>query len=335
MQVMVKTVTGMHEDRTGIKHLMQELGMMKAIILFSVFYEPSLLWERQMFSVIVAMRKAIVPVIFINQAFMMQTDGNVKTVPSYDTKAVSEVNASSKVHKQVSHVKYKTIIQTSDDAQIDSNIIFDDPYVENNGGTSEHDSNAHDEYHEIHMLAYNVKKEAKNRLNIELKKQKKMLQKELETCKNQSASGMIISLQSLDMEIMFKAISRYVMYTTLKALVTIYFNIITIKWNWKNKTNAENTVIRNKCRLVAKGYGQEEGIDFEESFVPVARLEAVRIFMAYVAHKNFPIYQIDVKMEFVYGPLKEEVFVCQPDGFVDPDFSNHVYRLKKALYCLK
>ncbi|GJS50580.1 ribonuclease H-like domain-containing protein [Tanacetum coccineum] len=94
-------------------------------------------------------------------------------------------------------------------------------------------------------------------------------------------------------------------------------------------------VVRNKSCLVAKGYRQEEGIDFEESFSPVARLEAVIIFVAYAAHKNFPIYQMDVKMAFLNGSLKEEVFICQPNGFVDPDFSNHVYRLKKALYGLK
>ncbi|GJW10036.1 putative reverse transcriptase domain-containing protein [Tanacetum coccineum] len=76
----------------------------------------------------------------------------------------------------------------------------------------------------------------------------------------------------------------------------------------------------NKSRLVTKGYGQEEGINFEESFAPVARLEAVRIFVAYVAHKNFPIYQMDVKTKFLNGPLKEEVFVSQPDGFVDQTF---------------
>ncbi|GJT53805.1 retrovirus-related pol polyprotein from transposon TNT 1-94 [Tanacetum coccineum] len=112
-------------------------------------------------------------------------------------------------------------------------------------------------------------------------------------------------------------------------------NIIVVKWIWKNKTDAKNTVIRNKSRLVAKGYGQEEGINFEESFAPVARLKAVRFFMAYAAHKNFPIYQMVVKTAFLNGPLKEEVFVRQPDGFVDLDFSNHVYRLKKALYGLK
>ncbi|GKB54092.1 putative ribonuclease H-like domain-containing protein [Tanacetum coccineum] len=112
-------------------------------------------------------------------------------------------------------------------------------------------------------------------------------------------------------------------------------NIIVVKWIWKNKIDVENTVIQNKSRLVAKGYGQEEGIDFEEPFAPVARLEAVRIFVAYAAHKNFPIYQMDVKTTFLNGPPKEEVFVYQPDGFVDPDFPNHVYRLKKALYGLK
>ncbi|GKC61852.1 retrovirus-related pol polyprotein from transposon TNT 1-94 [Tanacetum coccineum] len=85
----------------------------------------------------------------------------------------------------------------------------------------------------------------------------------------------------------------------------------------------------------AKGYGQEEGIDFDKSFAPVARLEAVKIFVAYTAHKNFLIYQMDVKMAFLNGPLKEEVFVHQPNGFVDPDFPNHVYCLKKALYGLK
>nr|GEW51136.1 integrase, catalytic region, zinc finger, CCHC-type, peptidase aspartic, catalytic [Tanacetum cinerariifolium] len=96
----------------------------------------------------------------------------------------------------------------------------------------------------------------------------------------------------------------------------------------------EQTVIRNKARLVAKGYAQEEGIDFEESFAPVARLEAVRIFVAYVAHKSFHIYQMDVKTTFLNGPLTEEVYVAQPDGFIDPDHPEKVYRLMKALYGL-
>nr|GEW51161.1 integrase, catalytic region, zinc finger, CCHC-type, peptidase aspartic, catalytic [Tanacetum cinerariifolium] len=111
--------------------------------------------------------------------------------------------------------------------------------------------------------------------------------------------------------------------------------VIRLKWLWKNKKDEDQTVIRNKARLVAKGYAQEEGIDFEESFVPIARLEAVRIFIAYAAHKSFPIYQMDVKTTFLNGPLKEEVYVAQLDGFVDPDHPKKVYRLKKALYGLK
>nr|GFD20470.1 Gag-Pol polyprotein [Tanacetum cinerariifolium] len=112
-------------------------------------------------------------------------------------------------------------------------------------------------------------------------------------------------------------------------------NVINLKWLWKNKRNKENTVIRNKSRLVAKGYAQNEGVDFEESFAPVARLEYVRLFIAYAAHKSFTIYQMDVKITFLYGPLKEEVYINQPDGFVDPYHPDKVYRLKKALYGLK
>nr|GFB01028.1 retrovirus-related Pol polyprotein from transposon TNT 1-94 [Tanacetum cinerariifolium] len=112
-------------------------------------------------------------------------------------------------------------------------------------------------------------------------------------------------------------------------------NVINLKWLWKNKRDEENTVIQNKSRLVAKGYAQKEGVDFEESFAPVARLEAVRLFIAYAAHKSFTIYQMDVKTAFLYGPLKEEVYVNQPDGFVDPYHPDKVYRLKKALYGLK
>nr|GEV79207.1 hypothetical protein [Tanacetum cinerariifolium] len=111
--------------------------------------------------------------------------------------------------------------------------------------------------------------------------------------------------------------------------------IIRVKWLWKNKKDEDQTVIRNKARLVAKGSAQEEGIDFEESFAPVACLEAVWIFVAYVAHKSFSIYQMDVKTTFLNGPLKEEVYVAQPDGFADPDHPEKVYRIRKALYGLK
>nr|GFB93804.1 Gag-Pol polyprotein [Tanacetum cinerariifolium] len=112
-------------------------------------------------------------------------------------------------------------------------------------------------------------------------------------------------------------------------------NIINLNWLWKNKHDEENTVIHNKSRLVAKGYAQKEGVDFEESFTPVARLEAVRLFITYAAHKCFIVYQMDVKIEFLYDPLTEEVYVNQPDGFVDPYHPDKVYQLKKTLYGLK
>nr|GEV72433.1 hypothetical protein [Tanacetum cinerariifolium] len=96
----------------------------------------------------------------------------------------------------------------------------------------------------------------------------------------------------------------------------------------------DNTVIRNRARLVAKGYGQKEGIDFEESFAHVARLEVVWLFVVYAAHKSFPVYQMDVKTAFLYGSLKEEVYVNQPDRFIDPHNPDQVYRLKNA-YGLK
>ncbi|GJS51906.1 retrovirus-related pol polyprotein from transposon TNT 1-94 [Tanacetum coccineum] len=116
---------------------------------------------------------------------------------------------------------------------------------------------------------------------------------------------------------------------------TRWKNIIAVKWLWKNKSDAENIVIRNKSHLVAKGYKKEEGIDFEESFAPVACLEVVRIFIAFAAHKSNTIFQMDVKTSFLNGSLKEEVYVSQPNGFVNPDFLDHVYRLKKALYGFK
>nr|GEV88662.1 putative reverse transcriptase domain-containing protein [Tanacetum cinerariifolium] len=110
---------------------------------------------------------------------------------------------------------------------------------------------------------------------------------------------------------------------------------IKLKWLWKNKKDEDQTVIRNMARRIAKGYAQEEGIDFEESFTPVARLEAVGIFVAYVAHKYFPIYQMDIKTAFFNDPRKEEVYVAQPDEFVDPDHLEKVYHLRKSLYRLK
>nr|GEU44540.1 hypothetical protein [Tanacetum cinerariifolium] len=111
--------------------------------------------------------------------------------------------------------------------------------------------------------------------------------------------------------------------------------IIALKWIYKVKLDEYGDVLKNKARLVAKGYRQEEGINFEESFSPVARIEAIRIFIANAASRNMPIYQMDVKKAFLNSELKEEVYVSQPEGFVDPDHPTHVYRLKKALYQAK
>ncbi|GKC47647.1 retrovirus-related pol polyprotein from transposon TNT 1-94 [Tanacetum coccineum] len=111
--------------------------------------------------------------------------------------------------------------------------------------------------------------------------------------------------------------------------------VITLKWIYKVKLDELGGILKNKARLVARGYRQEEGIDFEESFAPVARLEAIRIFLAFAAHMNMVVYQMDMKTAFLNGNLREEVYVSQPDGFVDPDKPNYVYKLKKALYGLK
>ncbi|GKA87055.1 retrovirus-related pol polyprotein from transposon TNT 1-94 [Tanacetum coccineum] len=111
--------------------------------------------------------------------------------------------------------------------------------------------------------------------------------------------------------------------------------IITLKWIYKVKLDEIGGILKNKARLVTRGYRQEEGIDFEESFTPVARLDAIRIFLAFAAHMNMIVYQMDVKTAFLNCILREEVYVSHPNGFVDQDNLNHVYKLKKALYGLK
>nr|GEX33854.1 retrovirus-related Pol polyprotein from transposon TNT 1-94 [Tanacetum cinerariifolium] len=99
--------------------------------------------------------------------------------------------------------------------------------------------------------------------------------------------------------------------------------------------DVENMVIRNKTCLAVRGYHQEEGIDFKESFAQVARMEAIRIFLAYAAHKSFIVFQMDVKNAFLHGTLKHDMYMCQLEGFIDSYHPSHVYKLKKALYGLK
>ncbi|GKF03653.1 retrovirus-related pol polyprotein from transposon TNT 1-94 [Tanacetum coccineum] len=111
--------------------------------------------------------------------------------------------------------------------------------------------------------------------------------------------------------------------------------IINLKWIFKLKLDEYGRVLKNKARFVTKGYCQEKGIDFKESFAPVVRIESIRIFIAYVAHMNRTVFQMDVKTTFLNGILKEEVYVSQPKGFTDQDRLTHVFHLKKALYGLK
>ncbi|KAK1650330.1 hypothetical protein QYE76_068135 [Lolium multiflorum] len=112
-------------------------------------------------------------------------------------------------------------------------------------------------------------------------------------------------------------------------------NVIGTKWVLKNKQDENGIVIRNKARLVAQGFAQIEGMDFEDTFAPVARLEAIRLLLAFASFHNFKLYQMDVKSAFLNGPLKETAYVAQPPGFEDPCRPNHVYLLHKALYGLK
>jgi len=112
-------------------------------------------------------------------------------------------------------------------------------------------------------------------------------------------------------------------------------NVIGTKWVFKNKLDEHGVIVRNKARLVAKGYNQEEGIDYGETYVRVARFEAVRLLLAYTSMNRFKLHQMDVKSAFLNGYIDEEVYVSQPQGFEDHKHPNHVFKLKKALYGLK
>nr|GEV48632.1 hypothetical protein [Tanacetum cinerariifolium] len=110
--------------------------------------------------------------------------------------------------------------------------------------------------------------------------------------------------------------------------------VIGTNWVFRNKKDERGILVKNKARLVAQGHTQEECINYNEVFVPVARIEAIRLFLAYVSFKDFVVYQMDVKSAFLYGKIKEEVYVCEPPGFEDPNFLDKVYKVEKALYGL-
>nr|GEZ35543.1 copia protein [Tanacetum cinerariifolium] len=106
------------------------------------------------------------------------------------------------------------------------------------------------------------------------------------------------------------------------------------KWGFRKKIDERGIVMRNKARMVAQGHTQEEGIDYDEVFLPVAMIKAIRLFLAYASFKDFMVYQMDVKSAFLYEKIEKEVYVCQPTGFEDLDFLDKVYKVEKALYRL-
>ncbi|GKC33511.1 putative ribonuclease H-like domain-containing protein [Tanacetum coccineum] len=110
--------------------------------------------------------------------------------------------------------------------------------------------------------------------------------------------------------------------------------VIGTKWVYRNKKDERGVVVRNKARLVTQGHRQEEGIDYDDVFAPMARIEAIRLFLAFASFMGFIVYQMDVKSAFLYGTIDEEVYVSQPPGFVDPDHPKKVYKVVKALYGL-
>ncbi|CAM8934750.1 unnamed protein product [Rhodiola kirilowii] len=112
-------------------------------------------------------------------------------------------------------------------------------------------------------------------------------------------------------------------------------NVIGTKWIFKNKSDEHGNITRNKARLVAQGFTQIEGVDFDETFASVARLEVIRLLLALACHLKFKLFQMDVNSAFLNGLLNEEVYVAQPKGFEDPHHPDFVYRLKNALYSLK
>ncbi|GKC79951.1 hypothetical protein Tco_1130725 [Tanacetum coccineum] len=161
-------------------------------------------------------------------------------------------------HEQVNHVKSKTINHTSDDDQIDSDIIFDDPYVENNGGTSEHDSNDHDEYHNIQILAYNVQKEAESQkqLNNELKKQKELLQKKLETCKERVKKFELKTVQCSKYKETWEELEREIHADkdTIERILKEKYKIESDFFKIEN----EKIIIQHETQLAKKDFKEQE-----------------------------------------------------------------------------
>ncbi|GJX79394.1 putative ribonuclease H-like domain-containing protein [Tanacetum coccineum] len=145
--------------------------------------------------------------------------------------------------------------------------------------------------------------------------------------------------QALDDESWVKAMQEELLQFKIQKVWTLVDlpygkKVIGTKWVYRNKKDEKDIVVKNKARLVAQGYKQEEGINYDKVFAPVARIEAIRLFLAYASFMNFLMYQMDVKSTFLYGTIEEEVYVNQPLGFVDPKFPKKVYKVEKSLYGL-
>jgi hypothetical protein len=108
-------------------------------------------------------------------------------------------------------------------------------------------------------------------------------------------------------------------------------NVVGTKWVFHNKQDEHGVVIRNKAQLIAKNYSQVEGLDFDEAFAPVAKLESIRLLLVYATHHGFKLYQMDVRSVFLNGPIKEDGYVEQPPGFESEEYTNHIYKLHKSL----
>ncbi|GJQ92148.1 putative ribonuclease H-like domain-containing protein [Tanacetum coccineum] len=151
--------------------------------------------------------------------------------------------------------------------------------------------------------------------------------------------GVVANMNNLDTTIQIEDMQEELLQFKLQEVWTLVDlpnrkRAIGTKWVFKNKKDERRIVIRNKIRLVVQGYTQEEGIEYDEVFAPVARIEAIRLFLAYASFKEFMVYQMDEKSAFLYGKIEEEVYVCQPPGFEDLDFPDRVYKVEKALYGL-
>ncbi|GJU53332.1 hypothetical protein Tco_1227046 [Tanacetum coccineum] len=238
----------------------------------------------------------------------------------YLEELTAAVHASSKAHEQVRHGKCKTIIQTTDDDQIDSNIIFDDPFVENNGGTSEHDSTVHDEYHEIQMLTYNVQRKAENKkhLNKELKKQKDLLQRELETFKDQVKTFKSKTVQYSTYKEICDELERELRYDkdTINRLVKEKEKI----QNDFFKVENEKIIIQHETQLEKKAFKEREDrylddiLDLEEKLSSHDRI----------------IYKMGQSIQTIHMLGKKPNKVYDPFLKVGLGYTNHV-RLKKAI----